>query len=95
MSRPVLDIARAEALFASPLPVGDYDLPTLRAAVTTTVRVRGGVNGCAEVMAQAYGDHPEQAAKRMRWARNAAAPRAPRRKAKPSQPGGGGARAYL
>ncbi len=28
-----------------------------------------GVRGCADRMAQKFGDHPDTAAKRMRWAR--------------------------
>jgi hypothetical protein len=35
------------------------------------VRVYGGTRGCAGEMAAAYGEHPETAATRMRWARHA------------------------
>lgn len=59
----------ADALFVSMLQRTDE--PTaLQAvqAVTATVRALGG-RGCAERVAQEYGDHPETAAARMRWAR--------------------------
>src|SRR5689334_21302237 len=68
-----LDIttARAEALFASPLPAGPHEPAELNAAIAAAVRCRGGVRGCAAVMAHEYGEHPAQAAARMRWARAA------------------------
>jgi hypothetical protein len=34
---------------------------------------RLGTRGCAEKMAQEFGDHPDVAAERMRWARQLAA----------------------
>jgi hypothetical protein len=36
-------------------------------------RKRFGARGCAEAMAQEFGDHPDAAAERMRWARSLAA----------------------
>jgi hypothetical protein len=67
----ILTAARAEALFTSDLSVDD--LPT-RAQVTAAIRrarsAHGGTHGCAGEMAAAYGDHPETAAPRMRWARS-------------------------
>ncbi|MEU4423079.1 hypothetical protein AB0F81_20840 [Actinoplanes sp. NPDC024001] len=33
------------------------------------MRAHGGVRGCAADVASEYGDHPETAAPRMRWAR--------------------------
>src|SRR5215472_7153464 len=64
-----LDEARCEALFASSLQPSDT--PTagmVAAAVTRTVR-QFGTGGCAGRMAQEFGDHPDAAARRMRWAR--------------------------
>jgi truncated hemoglobin YjbI len=73
----VLDIttARAEALFASTLSAAEpHDRAVLKAAIAAAVRDYHGVRGCAEQMAAEFGDHPAQAAERMRWARDAARP---------------------
>jgi hypothetical protein len=67
--------ARAEALFASTLSAAEpHDRAELKAAIAAAVRDYHGVRGCAEVMAEAFGDHPAEAAKRMRWACEAAGP---------------------
>lgn len=59
--------ARAEALFASPIQAGDHpDRRQVGQAVAATVRQHGS-RGCAALVAQEYGDHPEIAAARMRW----------------------------
>lgn len=64
--------ARAEALFASTLSACEpHDRDELRAAIAAAVRDYHGVRGCAAEVAQAYGDHPTEAAERMRWARRA------------------------
>ena len=67
----LLSIARAEALFASGLSATAY---TTEMEVTAAIRyavVRyGGVRACAGEVAAAYGDHPDTAAPRMRWARD-------------------------
>jgi hypothetical protein len=61
-------ISAAEALFASPLQPSEYpDVPTVRIAIGRTLR-RIGATGCVEVMAVEFGEHPEVAAPRMRWA---------------------------
>jgi hypothetical protein len=68
MTLNVID-ARCEALFASGLQRSDE--PTAAAvaeAISRTVRELG-TRGCAARMAQEFGDHPESAAERMRWAR--------------------------
>jgi hypothetical protein len=65
----VLTAARAEALFASDLSI--HHLPTaaqISAAIRNAVRAHGGTRGCAGEVAAAYGDYPESAAARMRWA---------------------------
>jgi hypothetical protein len=65
----MLIAARAEALFTSDLPTGSR--PTraaATAAIRGAVRAHGGVRGCATALAGAYGEHPETAAPRMRWA---------------------------
>ena len=71
----VLTVARAEALFTSQLATGSrpsYDV--VETAIRVAVRTHGGVRGCAadvaaDVAAE-YGDYPEVAAPRMRWARS-------------------------
>ena len=62
----------ADALFVSALQRSDA--PTagqIRQAIDAAVAAFGGL-GCAERVAQEFGDHPEMAAARMRWARAAA-----------------------
>src|SRR5579864_6540532 len=64
---------RADALFVSVMqrsdePSGDQ----VRKAIAAAVRAYGD-RGCAERVAQEFGDHPETAVSRMRWARAAAA----------------------
>ena len=64
-----LSEARCEALFASGLQPSDA--PTadrVAAAITRAVR-QFGAGGCAGRMAQEFGDHPDAAARRMRWVR--------------------------
>ncbi|WP_205650567.1 hypothetical protein [Actinoplanes solisilvae] len=66
----ILTVARAEALFTSRLATGSqptYD--TVEEAIRIAVRAHRGVRGCAADVAGEYGDHPESAAPRMRWAR--------------------------
>jgi hypothetical protein len=71
MRRPVdvLTAARAEALFTSNLSTGCS--PTsiqVAVAIRRGVLTHGGSRGCAAQLASAYGDYPETAAPRMRWA---------------------------
>lgn len=75
MTRPVITTAQAEALFVSTLSACEpHDRAVVRAAIADAVRHYGGVRGCAGAMAAEYGEHPVQAAERMRWAREAVAP---------------------
>ena len=63
------DTARAEALFASPVPTGTPLTPShLDAAVIAAIGRHGGLRQCAAIMAAEFGDYPETAARRMRWA---------------------------
>jgi hypothetical protein len=69
MIRYTVADARCEALFASELQPSDAPTAHMVAtAIGRSVR-RYGVRGCAARMAQEFGDHPEAAAERMRWAR--------------------------
>jgi hypothetical protein len=64
-----LTAARAAALFVSDLSATEQ--PTnvvVEAAIKHALQTRGGTRGCAADVAAAYGDYPELAARRMRWA---------------------------
>lgn len=66
---PSISIARADALFASAVQrCDDPSVAQIEQAIAAAVRAFGA-RGCAARVAQAYGDHPETAAMRMRWAR--------------------------
>ena len=70
MSPDRIIVARAEALFASDLPLQCHPSEAaVAAAIRNAVKAHGGVRGCAGDVAAAYGDYPETAAARMRWAR--------------------------
>jgi hypothetical protein len=59
----------ADALFASSLQRSDNpSTGQIRQAIAAAVCAFGGP-GCAERVAQEFGDHPETAVMRMRWAR--------------------------
>jgi len=63
--------ARAAALFASDLPAGSRpSVALVETAIAAAVRTRGGTRGCVAQLAAAYGDYPEIAVVRMRWARS-------------------------
>jgi hypothetical protein len=66
--------SRAEALFASSLQPSERPTASqIAAAIRTSLREHGGSCGCAEACAAEYGDHPETARDRMRWALASAA----------------------
>jgi hypothetical protein len=63
------DMRLAEALFTSHLSASSQPSRAEEVtAVEAALRVYGGVQGCAVQMAGEYGEHPESAARRMRWA---------------------------
>jgi hypothetical protein len=69
MTRLNVNDARCEALFASGLqPSDDLTAAEVAEVISSTVR-QLGIRGCASRMAQEFGDHPEAAVGRMRWAR--------------------------
>ena len=69
MTRLNVNEARCAALFASGLQRSDAeDHHAVSQAVSRAAR-RFGIGGCAGLMAQEFGDHPEAAAARMRWVR--------------------------
>jgi hypothetical protein len=71
MSRRGVSVARCDALFVSPLQPSQ-EPGAQRQAVAAAAR-RFGEEGCAGRVAQEFGEHPEAAAARMRWARQAIA----------------------
>ena len=67
----VLDAVLSEALFASDVQRSQQPTAELiRQAIHATVD-RLGVARCAEVVAEEFGEHPDCAPGRMRWARTA------------------------
>jgi hypothetical protein len=64
-----ISTTRADALFASAVQRSDEPSATqIDQAIAAAIRAFGA-RGCAARVAQAYGDHPETAVVRMRWAR--------------------------
>jgi hypothetical protein len=67
-----ISAVRADALFVSALQRStEPTAAQVHQAVTEAVRMFGS-RGCAARVAQEFGDHPEMAAARMRWARDVA-----------------------
>jgi hypothetical protein len=63
-----INTVRSEALFVSALQRSDDpDAGQVRQAIAGAVRAFGS-RGCAARVAQEFGDHPETAVTRMRWA---------------------------
>ena len=67
----VLDDVRSEALFASDVQRSQEPTAELIRAAVTAMMDRHGALGCAERVAQEFGEHPDCALDRMRWARTA------------------------
>jgi len=63
--------ARAAALFVSSLSASDDPTSAqIEAAIQHSLLTHGGSRGCAADVAAAYGDYPDVAVIRMRWARS-------------------------
>jgi hypothetical protein len=69
MTRLNVNNARCAALFASGLRRSDAPTADELTNWTRDAVRRFGVAGCVSRMAQEFGDHPEAAARRMRWIR--------------------------
>ena len=64
-----IDSARADALFASALQISDEPSAVqVKRAIDAATSTLGDL-GCAARVAQEFGEHPETAVTRMRWAR--------------------------
>ena len=62
--------ALADALFASDLSARcEHTRIEVATAIRHAIGTHNGIRGCAGEVAAAYGEHPETAARRMRWAR--------------------------
>jgi len=73
MNRRAISALRSDALFVSGLqPSQEPSAQQVQQAVAGAIR-RFGRRGCAARVAQEFGEHPEAAAARMRWARQAVA----------------------
>jgi hypothetical protein len=69
MTKLNLNTVRCEALFASTLQCCEDAHPLrVQAEIVRAVRELGN-RGCAARVAQEFGDHPDTAVRRMRWAR--------------------------
>ena len=69
MTALLSDDVRTEALFVSDVQRSQQPTPeAIRQAVSATVR-KLGRTGCAALVAQEFGEHPDCAPGRMRWAR--------------------------
>jgi hypothetical protein len=61
--------ARCQALFSSGLQPSDAPTADIVATAISRAVQQFGIGGCAGRMAQEFGDHPDAAARRMRWVR--------------------------
>ena len=89
-----IDTARADALFASVLQISDApSAMQVKQAIDAAPSALGD-RGCAARVAQEFGEHPEPAVTRMRWARDEVAcvfggsPSDPDHSPRPVRPGG-------
>jgi hypothetical protein len=60
---------RCQALFSSGLQPSDAPTASTVAIAISRALQQFGIGGCAGRMAQEFGDHPDEAARRMRWVR--------------------------
>ena len=67
----MIDDVRSEALFLSHVQRSEHPTAELIRAAVTAVVDRLGETGCAELVAQEFGEHPDCAIGRMIWARSA------------------------
>src|SRR5258708_38546823 len=69
---PDVPDVQCEALFASSLQATDAISPEVATTEIRRTIQQLGPEGCATRMAQEFGDHPEEARDRLRWARRLA-----------------------
>ena len=69
MTMTMTAAARSHALFVSALSESaPVECADLEAAIEEAVRAHHGCEGCTAEVAASYGDHPDLAVRRMRWA---------------------------
>jgi hypothetical protein len=74
VSRQNLSLARAQVLAVSPMSAAErLDRGRVDAVIRATVRALGGVGGCVAALAHEFGEYPDTAPLRMRWAKQAVA----------------------
>ena len=67
---PTLLAALTDALFTSDLSARrEHTRIDVASAIEYAISTHQGIGGCAAEVAAAYGEHPETAAPRIRWAR--------------------------
>ena len=66
---------RCQALFCSGLQPSDAPTADMVTAAISRAVQQFGIGGCDGQMAQEFGDHPDAAARRMRWVRQLLAQR--------------------
>jgi hypothetical protein len=64
-----MNAARCPALFCSGLQPSDAPTADMVATAISCAMQQLGLGGCVGRMAQEFGDHPDAAARRMRWIR--------------------------
>ena len=69
VTQPDMNGVRCQALFSSGLQPSDAPTAAMVATAISRAVQQFGTGGCASRMAQDFGDHPDAAARRMRWAR--------------------------
>ena len=71
MSLQLSEDFRTEALFVSDVQSSQQPTPELIRDAVDAASTRLGERGCAALVAQEFGEHPDTAVGRMRWARTA------------------------
>jgi hypothetical protein len=69
LTQMIMNGARCQALFSSDLQPSDTPTADMVATAISRAVHQFGAGGCAGRMAQEFGDHPDAAARRMRWVR--------------------------
>lgn len=69
VTQTTVDDARCQALFCSGLQPSEASTADMVAMAISRAVQQFGIRGCVCRMAQEFGDHPDTAARRMRWAR--------------------------
>jgi hypothetical protein len=70
VAQMTMNDARGQALFCSGLQLPEAPTADMAAMAISRAVQQFGIRGCVCRMAQEFGDHPDTAARRMRWARH-------------------------